>query len=182
MFVQEKQRLGTLSLNNISINDDDEFDEEYIDPIEHPEEDEEEFQKYKLTTTDGEFVLFSGLLLGEGTSQRDSHTHWPGEPPKPGVSCSGCRWTETRIFWSEDGKMWVIHTIGRTTVEGESNRYKVVWASKPKDIIESLMVKSRFLKKGVRQMELPKANATALQEAADNDDEIHEAVENYGLR
>lgn len=119
-------------------------------------------------------VTFRGRRLGYGTSHMNSHrNHSPGSFPRRGERCSGCRWTEARIFWSEDHEQYVVSTIGRSVVPSEVDKITVVWTADPGEVVDALLVsRARF---GGDDLELPPPNADALEEAARSDTKLSEA-------
>lgn len=115
---------------------------------------------------------FTGVELGFGTSYRESHTHAAGDLPARGTRCSGCRWTETKILWSEDGNQYVISIIGRSEVPGEIDRVKTIWTDTPDGVLDALLVPPpRHIRKS-GPLEMPQPNVDALEEAAEADHEL----------
>lgn len=133
----------------------------------------------RVETPDGT-VTFTGVLLGRGTSRRDSHLdHRPGSFPRKGQRCSGCRWTETRILWSVDDETYVVSTVGRSIVPGEVDRSKVAWAKDPNDVVDTLLVPPPAHIGRDGPLELPPPNADALEEAARNDPRLSTAFDTW---
>ena len=130
-----------------------------------------------------EMYRFSGILMGEGTSQRDAHrNHVPGRPPSRGVRCSRCRWTETTIYWSETDSTYVVHIIGRSAVPGEHDKISTSFAETAAAVLDALLIKSknasgRYSLFGDR--ELPQPNADALDEAGEMDPGLLEELRSW---
>lgn len=125
---------------------------------------------------------FTGELVGEGTSHRTSHLHAPTERPAPGVRCSGCRWTETRIFFSDTDDSYIVQTIGRSVLEGEEDKVKTTWAEEARDVIEALLLPPpRHVTRSShqRQLELPQPSLQALVQAAENDADVADALRTW---
>lgn len=134
-----------------------------------------------VSTPDGRHH-FEGALLGVGTSRRDSHLdHPPGTAPTPGQRCSGCRWTEVKIFWSVTDGQYLVHIVGHSILPGETQRIRLVWARTADAVLDSLLAKlprrQRDSNPGV--LELPQPNHDALQEAADVDPDLNSALQRW---
>jgi hypothetical protein len=128
-----------------------------------------------VRTTHRATQTFVGALLGSGTSRRDGHLHPPDRPPAPGVRCSGCRWTETKIFWSADDRQYVISMIGRSVLPGETDRVKTVWTASAEGVLDTLLIKPpRNVGGDPDRLELPQPNADALEEASERDPALDE--------
>jgi hypothetical protein len=133
-------------------------------------------QHYTLRTLDGEHS-FEGALLGFGTSRRRSHiNHHPGSTPPPGTRCSGCRWTDTKIYWSATDSKYIVHIVGVSIVPGERDKIRVVWAEDADAVLDGLLIAPpRHLTRQHRStvdptaLELPQPNAHALEEASEHD-------------
>lgn len=129
-----------------------------------------EARPYRVKHLDGEARQFQGWLLGEGSSRLESHIHPLGDPP-PGLRCSGCRWVEARIWWSQTDQCYVIGIKGHTSIDGEQHRYKSWWAVTPEGVLDALLVKppARRAQTSDSSRELPQANYAALEQAAERD-------------
>lgn len=132
-------------------------------------------QLYTLATTDGDYT-FTGAKLGFGTSRRGSHlNHHPGTHAPRGVRCSGCRWTDTQIFWSATDQRYIIHIVGRSIVPGEHDKIRTAWAEAADAVLDGLLISPpRHVRssQGDTALELPQPNADALQEAAEQDPDL----------
>lgn len=141
-----------------------------------------EVTTHVVDTGTGATHEFTGELIGSGTSHRDSHLHPPTDAPPPGKRCSGCRWTETRIFFSETDDSYIVQTIGRSILEGEENKVKATWADEARNVIEALLLPPpRHVTRAgdSRQMELPQPSLQALLQAAENDRDVAEALTHW---
>lgn len=137
---------------------------------------------FALDTGVGSTHEFTGELIGEGTSHRASHLHPASQPPAPGQRCSGCRWTETRIFFSETDDSYIVQTIGRSVLRGEEDKVKATWASEARDVIEALLLPPpRHVTRtgGSTSLELPQPSLQALAQAADNDADVRDALDTW---
>jgi len=138
------------------------------------------FKRFTIDTNEGDYT-FDGTQLGFGTSRRGSHLHPPYvTTPPPGVRCSGCRWTETTIYWSSSDSKYIVHIVGRSIVPGEQNRYRTIWADEADDVLDSLLISPpRHVNAPPGTLELPQPNAHALEEAAERDAEIAEVLKSW---
>lgn len=125
----------------------------------------------------GQEHQFEGRRLGFGTSRLHTHIHPTNQPPPEGVRCSGCRWSEVRVYSIADGG-YVVGIKGHTDVPGEEHRYKCWWSETGEGALACLLITPpRRRSRGVPgEKELPVANRVALQEAARWDDEIDDAL------
>lgn len=133
---------------------------------------------YTVRGLDSQLRTFDGQLLGFGTSQMDSHIHPPGQLPE-GLRCSGCRWTETRIWWSATDSSYVVGVKGHSSLPGEQHRYKSWWATSADGVLDVLLTTPpprRALLFPVGYRELPTANYDALLEAAEDDRDLSEVL------
>lgn len=137
---------------------------------------------------------FWGALLGFGSSRLDTHIHAPSQPPVGAIRCSGCRWTEVRIYWQPDQSspfgpnstvsalgLYVVGIKGTTQVPGEFHRYKCWWASTAQGALSCLLVTPppRRARGAVGEKELPVANRLALEQAAELDPAIEVALSDW---
>jgi len=122
-----------------------------------------------------EFTVF-GSLLGRATSEQDEHNDHVGAHAGRGERCSACRWFEVLILnVSEDeeaGVEYLLYTVGRSIVPGETDRIRTVWTDSPRKVVAALVVRQDG------QPRLPIASDWALAEASDLDDDIADAYEN----
>lgn len=141
-----------------------------------------EVTTHVVDTGTGTTHKFTGELIGEGTSHRDSHLHPPTAAPPPGRRCSGCRWTETRVFFSHSDDSYIVQTIGRSVLEGEEDKVKATWAEEAGNVIEALLLPPpRHVARagGSPQLELPQPSLQALVQAADNDADVADALRTW---
>ena len=126
---------------------------------------------------------FTGRVIGAGTSESRDHNHdtdylVPANTTDTSgvrrIKCSACRWQETTIYVTDDGQ-FVVHTIGRSVVPGESDRHRVTFTSSAYEIVEVLTVK------GNKEPFLPDPSARALAQAAAVDDDVQEAYVNRAV-
>lgn len=116
-------------------------------------------------------VSFNGRRIGAASSRDDEHSHPADRPAVKGERCSACRWFEVRIYVDmgareqrerRDGG-YVLETIGRTTVEGEHDRFRTRLFHDPWLVIAKLVKRTRDV------TFLPTVAQVALEEAATND-------------
>lgn len=120
---------------------------------------------------------FWGIFLGFGSSHRNFHSnHGPGTFPEPRVSCSACRWFESRLFRSEDGK-YVIHFTGQSVVPGETPRYRYEVLGTTFELLEVLATRGRNNATGESGSYLSYAARRTLISAAVRDPDIRQAYE-----
>lgn len=134
-------------------------------------------QDHVLLTPDGEQTV-TGVLLGFATSHRDQHNHpMPRDESEldSNWKCSACRWVEIRILRDTDNT-YVVHTLGRSDVEGEIDRSRLSVTESPYEILELLTDR-----RGGRNPRLPIAAARAIAQAAANDEEIENAYINRAV-
>lgn len=130
---------------------------------------------YTLSIGDGEYT-FTGAKLGFGTSRRGSHiNHHPNTFAPRGTRCSGCRWTDTTIYWSATDQRYIIHIVGRSVAPGEHDKVRTAWAEDADAVLDGLLISPpRHVRsnQGDTALELPQPNADALQEAAEHDPDL----------
>jgi hypothetical protein len=122
-----------------------------------------QLREYTLLGRDGARETLMLELLGSGTSFAEGKT----------------RWFEVNIFADADGN-YVVHTVGRTTVEGERDLGRIERTSSPYDVVELVTVRRKSSRHGTgtgRRAEpyVPVASTRALAQAADVDDGLNEA-------
>lgn len=124
-------------------------------------------------------VVVDAYVLGHATSQHEDHdenAHGPAETAPRRVRCSACRWFEVQIFdVSRDddaGVKYLVYTVGKTIVPGETDRVRFVWTDSEREVVEALVVRQGGTPK------LPVASARALSQAARWDDDILDAFDN----
>lgn len=127
-------------------------------------------------------VVVDAYVLGHATSQHEDHddkAHGPSETARRGTRCSACRWFEVQIFDVSDdedaGVKYLVYTVGKTIVEGETDRIRFVWTDSEREVVEALVVRQGGMPK------LPVASARALAQAARWDDDILDAYDNRAV-
>lgn len=134
---------------------------------------------YEIPTSQRGITTITGILLGVGTSRRDSHLHPPGTSPDPGVRCSGCRWAETRIYWSDDDLQYIVSILGKSIIEGETERIKAIWAETPMSVLENLLISPPRNAEDRDRLEMPPPNYDALVMAADRDPRLDAVLDEW---
>jgi hypothetical protein len=137
--------------------------------------DELELEEHDLLTPEG-LIKIRGRLLGFSTSQREQHNHPSPVDVDTRWKCSACRWVEIRLL-KDDDDSYVVSTLGRTIVQGETDRSRVVFTDSPFEVIERLTDR----RPNQRQPRLPLAAALALSQAAAIDDGIRDAYVNRAV-
>lgn len=127
-------------------------------------------------------VAIQSYLLGYATSQQDEHddrAHGPGETAPRGSRCSACRWFEVQIHDVSDDpesdETYLVYTVGRTIVPGETDRIRFKWTDSPRVVVACLVVRQGG------QPKLPVASDLALAQAADLDEDIAAAYDNRAV-
>lgn len=136
-----------------------------------------EVEEYELLTPEGP-IQVRGQLLGFSTSEREQHNH--DERTLQTASdlswkCSACRWVEIRII-RDDDDTFAVSTLGRSRVPGETDRSRVIFTDSPHEVIELLTDR-----RPGRNPRLPFAAARALAQAAQRDDDMHDAYVNRAV-
>jgi hypothetical protein len=134
---------------------------------------------HKLETADGVFH-FHGSLLGEASSQGDTHNHPDTDYVQRGtdaagrkLKCAACRWHEIDVYRTDDGR-YVLHTIGETIIPGEKVFEKVYFTPSAYELIELATVRAN-------PPYLPRTSAQALAQAAALDAGIRDAYLNRAV-
>ena len=127
-------------------------------------------------------VTIDAYLLGYASSQHETHddrAHEPGETAAKRVRCSACRWFEVQIYDVSDDEnsdeSYLVYTVGRTIVEGETDRIRFVWTNSEHEIVSALVVRQGGVPK------LPVASDRALAQAAKLDEDIAYAYINRAV-
>jgi len=136
------------------------------------------YQKYKLTSKEGT-LEFTGRLIGSGNSVSVFHTNHDGyayASQVPGVSkvkCRACRWNDVALYRTDDGA-YIVHTRGRTVCPGEVDFGRLARTTSALEVVELLTVRANppFIT-------LP--GARALAQAAEDDDDLHDAYVNRAV-
>lgn len=137
-------------------------------------------ESFTLHTETGDHT-FTGKIIGASTSEAQFHNH-PGDyllPAQSGTTgrrlkCSACRWLETKLYTTDAGK-YVVHTIGRSVVPGEQDYARVTFTESAYEVVELLTVR------GQAEPFIPRPSARALAQAADRDDDMHDAYVNRAV-
>lgn len=98
-------------------------------------------------------ITFDGELLGEGSSWNPSKS----------------RWYEVEIWRTVDGK-YVIHKIGMSDVEGETDRHSAIVADTPEGAVRAL-----YSRRSAGDHHLPLTAKKALGDASAIDPPLREA-------
>jgi len=121
------------------------------------------------------------VVLGFGSSYpvtengKEVHTHNPQGRPLPGVPCTFCRWADITILRlvpepdadDDNIPMYVLATVGQTSVEGEDTRVNSVWSPDAMEILKHLYVEGRATNTATpKQRKIPFPNAVAFRRAA----------------
>lgn len=126
----------------------------------------------------GKLERFRGQFIGMGTSHRSTHINHPETVAAPrGVSCSGCRWFESRIFTSATDHRYLLYTVGESIVDGEEPRFRGEWLLSPYEVIDSLTTFRVAPGTDVRRASLSYAARRVLAQAAHHDDALRDAYE-----
>lgn len=135
---------------------------------------------------------FSAKVLGFGSSFKPeaSHSHPPGTRPVSGVTCPACRWADVAILridepggYTEDmiperaTRTYVLATMGKSVVEGEKPRVKLVFSADPMEVLRNLFVPNRA--GGPDAKKIPVPNAVALRRAAKVDTKLNTVLEDH---
>lgn len=113
---------------------------------------------------------FDGRLLGFGSARMASHVHPPNEGPG-NLRCSGCRWTEVRIYWSDTDSCYLVGLMGYSQIPSERIKYRAWWADSAVAALYHLLVDvpERRASGVYGEKELPIANHAALESASKRD-------------
>lgn len=129
--------------------------------------------------------VFTGQLVGMGTSQRENHTHHLDlNGPVTNTRCTACRWSEIYIFQVDSntrgvppGAVYCVYTLGPSIIPGEHTRANVRWATSGFEVVEMATVR-----RGERGAPfLPAAHSRALAMASAVDDDIADAYVNRAV-
>jgi hypothetical protein len=105
--------------------------------------------------------------LSDGTSRTEHTCKKVGEK-----GCRGCRWFETRLYRDDEGD-YKIEIIGKSIVPGEVDRIRVEHTSSAHAVVDFLALGEP----GHRY--IPKISRKVLHEAADEDEAIGEAIDDF---
>lgn len=148
---------------------------------------------------------FLGVLLAEVSTRADEHVelvHPPGRHAAPGDRCSACRWSEVRVYRvtaavgvcgdcraaeatrtdprSPDPRPsfgWVVETVGGSSVPGETARTRAVHVHEPRRVVSTLVQQRTDRNGDVLDAFIPTFARRALDEAADEDPALADAVD-----
>lgn len=136
-------------------------------------------ESFTLHTETGDHT-FTGKIMGASTSEASYHNHAgdflaPGRTPDGRrTKCSACRWLETKLYVTDTDK-FVVHTVGRSIVPGETDYARVTFTPSAYEVVEILTIKSG------KEPYIPVPSARALAQAAQLDDDIHDAYVNRAV-
>ncbi len=120
-----------------------------------------ELREYTLLGRNGRPETHRLVLLGHGTSYAEGKK----------------RWFEVTIY-ADENDAYLVHTVGRTTIEGERDLARIERTVSPYDVIELLTVRRASRNhSGDRAVApyVPRPSARAIAQAAEFDDGLHEA-------
>lgn len=135
---------------------------------------------------------FDAKVLGFGSSFKldASHSHPPGTRPVSGVSCPACRWADVAILridehggYTEDRipepatRTYVLATMGKSVVDGEKPRVKLVFSTDPMEVLRNLFVPNRS--GGADTKKIPVPNAVAFRRAAAVDEQLDTVLHDH---
>lgn len=115
--------------------------------------------RYRVMDRGGVPVDFDGVRLGHGSSN-------DGQRP---------RWFEVEIYRRSDDDKFVVVTRGRSRVEGETTRIRVVQTSSAFEVVSLLTVHHKG------KTYIPNQSDRALAQAAQWDDDIRDAYVNRAV-
>lgn len=126
-------------------------------------------------------IEFDGQLLGEATSRASKHAvlvHDEGSFAAPGMRCSACRWFEVRIYTERsDDPTWIVETVGRTIVPGETDRRQFRRVTEPRQVVAVLVQTKRQRPGEDADTFIPATSRYALDQAADADERLAEVID-----
>lgn len=133
----------------------------------------------RTTRRDNATFSFDGRLLVAASTQVEKHVpelHDPDSFAPPRTRCSACRWTELRIFRTEDDDpTWVVESIGRSIVPGEEDRRWFRVINEAREVVASQVMTD----KRTGEVRVPFFAERAFDKAADHDPELAVVVDNY---
>lgn len=131
----------------------------------------------------GNPIVFTGRLIGSGTTRRDEHSHPMDRVAAKGERCFACRWYEAYIYevftLPENypaNQRFMVATVGGTAIEGERNYYRAHVTSSGFEVVELLTIR-----KGNTAPYMSTSAARALSQAAEVDEVIREAYINRAV-
>lgn len=154
------------------------------------------YQDIELAGRDGETVRFTGVPIGRSSSHRTEHMHRGPHAPR-GTRCSACRWFELTIYRrvktlpetdivyfpglefvdsARETYDYVVHTVGESTMPGETRLSRVSTTASPFEVIEFLTVR-----KPHEEPFMTAQSARALAQAAELDEGLREAYINRAV-
>lgn len=122
--------------------------------------------EWHLRDRDGIKHIIDGRFLGMGSSHRPQHKNHPDAEWAPRrTHCSTCRWTELRLFQSQDGRFYFVN-CGASDVPGERDLIRVSMVETPFELVESLTTTDRSTDRTVLPMPARRALAQAASHSA----------------
>jgi hypothetical protein len=127
-----------------------------------------------LMTREGP-VTVHGLLLGQGSSRSNLHSHI-NDVAAPGQKCKACRWSEVKIIRlthhnEERLGAYIVHTAGLSNVPGEMQKVRLVRTDDAASVISALIVR-KFDRGELCESFITRPAQDALDDAADNDEKF----------
>jgi hypothetical protein len=135
---------------------------------------------------------FTAKVLGFGSSFKSEapHSHPPKTRPVSGVTCPACRWADVAILridepsgYTEDRilepatRTYVLATMGKSLVDGEKPRVKLVFSDDPMEVFRNLFVPNRA--GGPNAKKIPVPNAVAFRRSAKVDTKLSTVLEDH---
>ena len=139
-------------------------------------------QLYQLVGREGQVTEFIGRKLATSSSQEPDHwRHKSPFAPKK-WRCSACRWIEIELYALDDPdvpmKNYVVYTRGCSQVPEEKTFARVAFADDAYDVLK-LMTQWRGRTSQEDRPVIPDVNLIALEQAADIDPDLAEALRSY---
>lgn len=137
---------------------------------------------HQLTGRDGAPAEFIGRKLAASSSRENEHwRHTSAFAPKK-WRCSACRWIEIELFALDDpdvpSKRYVVYTRGCSQVPEEKTLARVAFADDAYDVLR-LMTQWRGRSGQEDKPVIPDVNLVALEDAADLDPDLAEALRSW---
>jgi hypothetical protein len=139
-------------------------------------------QLHQLVGREGHVTEFIGRQLATSSSQETDHwRHKTTYAPKK-WRCSACRWIEIELYALDDPdvpmKRYVVYTRGCSQVPEEKTFARVAFADDAYDVLK-LMTQWRGRSGQEDRPVIPDVNLIALEQAAEIDPDLAEALRSY---